>query len=59
MGVAILFSLLVFLINSCALVDTKTDMLKLYFLFDGITIAVCSGIVFIVGLFLIVLPSDM
>ena len=58
MGVAIFVSLSVFLVNSCTLVDTKTDMCKLYFLFDGTTIAVCSGIVFTVGLFLVVLPND-
>ena len=47
-----------FLINSYSLADTKGDICKLYFLFDGITIADFSAIIFFIGLVLIMRPPD-
>ena len=58
MGMTIFISLTTFLVNSCSLVDTKTHMCKLYFLFDGITIAGTSVIIFFIGLVFIVQPPD-
>ena len=53
-GVSIVVSTPIFIVSSCQLADTKRDALKLYFLFDNITIAYCTAAIGYVGIVTIV-----
>lgn len=54
--IVIVFVIVFFTVNSCKLADSKGDMLKLYFLLDSITVALCTAIIGFVGLLTIILP---